>query len=255
MNGLEARDLDLRLGGRTLCRGLNVALGAGENWAILGANGSGKTTLLHTLAGLRRPERGTVLIDGSPIDELSPRQRALKLGILLQDYDSGFPSTVIETVLSGRHPHLNRLEWESAADRQLALDTLTDLGLAGLANRALATLSGGERRRVEIAALLVQQAPMLLLDEPTNHLDLRHQADILRRIAARSNRSGHMNVFVLHDVNAAVRRCTHGLLLFDDGNHLAGPIAEMTTRANLERLYSCPLREISAECDRVFVPA
>jgi iron complex transport system ATP-binding protein len=251
---LETRALTLHIGTRTLCRDVTVAFAAGENWAILGANGSGKTTLLHTLAGLRTPDRGEILLDEMPVTQVAPRQRARRIGVLFQEYDSGFPATVLDLVLTGRHPHLSQLEWETAADRQLADAALAELGLTAMADRALATLSGGERRRAEIAALLVQNAPVMLLDEPINHLDLRHQTEILRQIAARAGRPEHLNLFVLHDVNAALRHCSHGMLLFADGGCLAGPIDEVATRVNLETLYGCPLREFSHSGYRVFLP-
>lgn len=251
---LETRALALRIGPRTLCRDLNVAFAAGENWAILGANGSGKTTLLHALAGLRTPDSGEILLDGTPISRVAPRQRARRIGVLFQDYDAGFPATVLDMVLTGRHPHLGQFEWENEKDRELANTALAELGMRGMTERALATLSGGERRRAEIAALLVQNAPVQLLDEPTNHLDLRHQTEILRQIAARVQRPKHLNLFVLHDINAALRHCSHGLLLFANGRYLAGPIHEVSTRANLEALYGCALRELRDSEYRAFLP-
>jgi iron complex transport system ATP-binding protein len=221
---------------------------------ILGANGSGKTTLLHTLAGLRAPDQGGVSLDGADIRGTPHRQRARRLGVLFQDFEPAFPATVRETVLTGRYPHLERWQWEGAEDYRLVETALETVGLAGLAHRPLATLSGGERRRVEIAALLAQDAPICLLDEPTNHLDLRHQVQILQLLTARARRPGHLNIFVLHDVNLAARFGTHGMLLFDDGECLHGPLPEMLRRPNLERLYHCQLREIHADGARWFLP-
>ena len=241
---LRARNLSLTIAGRTLCADLNVNLEAGENWVILGANGSGKTTLLHTLAGLRAPDAGNVSLDNSDIGTIPPRARARRLGVLFQEAESEFPATVIETVLTGRYPHLDRWQWEGAQDYHMAEAALAAVGLDSLARRPLATLSGGERRRVEIAALLAQDAPICLLDEPTNHLDLRHQVQVLGLLAGRVRRPGHLNVFVLHDVNLAARFGTHGILLFDNGECRHGPLSDMLHRPHLERLYHCHLREI-----------
>jgi len=252
---LEARDLSLTVAQRTLCARLNVRFEAGQNWVILGANGSGKTTLLHALAGLRAPDRGQVSLDGTDIRALPHRQRARRVGLLFQDFESAFPATVLETVLSGRYPHLERWQWESTEDYRLAEAVLAQVELAGFSDRPLATLSGGERRRVEIAALLAQEAPIQLLDEPTNHLDLHHQVRVLQQLAAHAQRPGCLNVFVLHDVNLALRFGTHAILLFDDGEHRHGPVAEILQRPNLERLYHCSLREIRADGAHWYLPA
>lgn len=251
---LRARNLSLTIAGRTLCADLNVNLEAGENWVILGANGSGKTTLLHTLAGLRAPDTGNVSLDNSEIGTIPPRARARKIGVLFQEAESEFPATVIETVLTGRYPHLDRWQWEGAQDYQMAEAALEAVGLAGLGQRPLATLSGGERRRVEIATLLAQDAPICLLDEPTNHLDLHHQVQVLSLLAGRARRPGHLNVFVLHDVNLAARFGTHGILLFDNGECRHGPLSGLLDRPHLERLYHCRLREIRDSGSVWFLP-
>ena len=219
---------------------------------ILGANGSGKTTLLHTLAGLRTPDRGQVLLNGHDIQEIPPRERAKQIGILFQDFEAVFPATVMDTVLSGRHPHLDRWQWESAEDHRIGEAALTAMGLGRLAQHPLATLSGGEHRRVEIATLLAQETPILLLDEPTNHLDLKHQTQVLTRLTLRQPE--HLAISVLHDINLARRFGSHALLLFGDGATLHGPVSAVMNRLTLERLYQCPLREIRANDDLWYLP-
>ncbi len=251
----ELRDLTLDVAGRRLCAGLSARLNAGENWVILGANGSGKTTLLHTLAGLRAPDGGDVLLDGQPLRAYSHRARARRLGVLLQDYETSLPATVIEMALTGRHPHLGRWQWEDEAGRTLAEKALATMGLAGFEERLLPTLSGGERRRAEIAALLVQDAPLCLLDEPTNHLDLQHQVDVLECLAARARKPGHLNIMVLHDINLALRFGTHAILLFGDGTAIQGAIVDIVTREHLEQLYRCRLREVRDGARLYYLPA
>lgn len=242
---LAAQNLTLRVGNLTLCHNLSLTLRAGENWAVLGANGSGKTTLLHTLAGLRAPAAGTIELDGRNLSAWRPRERARHMGLLFQDYTPGFPTTVLDMVLTGRHPHLGRFAVEGEDDQRIAIEALDAVGLAGFEQRSLSTLSGGERRRVELATLIAQNPSICLLDEPANHLDLRHQAQILRRVTERALRPGHANIFAVHDVNAARRLSSHALLLFPDGNAVAGPTPELITAATLERIYGCGFREIA----------
>lgn len=250
----EISQLTLTVADRTLCQNLSVRFAPGENWVILGANGSGKTTLLHTLAGLRSSAGGEVRLDGKPLLDIPHRQRAQRIGVLLQDYDAALPANVLEVVLTGRHPHLGRWQWEGESDRRMAEDALTVVELSGFAARSFPTLSGGERRRAEIAALLAQDAPICLLDEPTNHLDLQHQVRVLDHLSARARRPSHLNVMVLHDVNLASRFGSHGILLFGDGDSLDGPLPEILRRDTLERLYRCRLRELRDGNRVVFLP-
>jgi len=254
MAHLETRKLTLHIGERALLRDLSVAFEAGQNWAILGANGSGKTTLLHTLAGLRRTDGGAVLLDGQPIQNVARRVRAQTLGILFQDSPNTFPATAFETVLSGRHPHLGFWQTEAATDHAVAHAALAAVELADVAARRIATLSGGERRRVEVATLLAQDAPLCLLDEPVNHLDPRHQIALLRLVCARAQRAGHLNLLVLHDVNLALRFCSHGLLLLADGSTSHGRLDDILDVAVLEKTYGCAMREIRSATERLFFP-
>lgn len=251
---LEARQLTLEIAGRCLVRELNLSLDEGETWAVLGANGSGKTTLLLTLAGLRRASSGHARLRNLDLDAWSARERARTIGVLFQDSDSAFPATALDIVLTGRHPHHGRFEVSDADDIAHAQAALREVGLEGFGPRWVTTLSGGERRRIELAAVLAQEAPILLLDEPTNHLDFRQQTLLLERLVARALLPGRLNVFVLHDVNLASRFCTHCLMLFGDGDYLCGPLSQVLTRMSLERLYGCPIREINDGLTGYFFP-
>jgi len=239
---LEARGLSLAVAGRPLCRDLDLVIRAGQRWAVLGPNGSGKTTLLHVLAGLRDAQGGEVHLQERPLAHWPARERARLLGILLQDYDDPFPSTVLETALIGRHPHLGRWQWEGREDLARAREALRLMDLEGLEERAVASLSGGERRRLAIAALLVQEPRLLLLDEPTNHLDLHHQVRVPQLLAKQATRQAGAVLMVLHDITAAVHCCDHALLLFANGVTLSGPAAAVVTEENLSRLYGHPIR-------------
>lgn len=241
MTLLQTRHLDVTVADVTVCRGLELTVEPGQCWAVLGRNGVGKTTLLHTLAGIRRPARGAVVLEGTPLWRWSRRRTARRLAILLQEYADAFPATVLDTVMIGRHPHLGLWQWEGPEDVALARQALEDMGIGALEARPLATLSGGERRRVEIASVLTQAPRLLLMDEPTNHLDLHHQINVLDRLTERY-RGGGALLMSLHDVNLAARYCDRILLLFGDGDALWGRANEVLTEANLTRLYRHPIR-------------
>lgn len=247
---LAARNLSVSVGLHKVCLGLDLDLAPGSRLAILGRNGAGKSTLLATLAGLRPADAGTLRLDGKTYAELGLRQAACLRGWLGQDRSDPFASTVLETVLAGRHPHLSRWAWESDADTALARAALAALGLAGMEAREIHTLSGGERQRVAIAALLAQEPRLYLLDEPLAHLDLNHQIATLELLTRRAREDGVAVAMVLHDPNLALRYCDQVVLLYGDSRHIAGPAADMLDAATLSDLYGHPLRRV----ENFFVP-
>jgi|HigsolmetaAR202D_1030399.scaffolds.fasta_scaffold00647_6 iron complex transport system ATP-binding protein len=249
---LACVNLHVEVAGRTLVRALEARFEPGTVTAILGRNGSGKTLTLHTLAGLRAPHAGRVLLGTTPIEQWERRARARALGLVTQTNEDTFPSSVLDAVLVGRHPHLGFFEWESEQDRALARTTLAAVGLAGFERRELATLSGGERRRVAIATLLAQAPQVCLLDEPTNHLDPHHQIDVLTLMREKAD-AGCTIVMTLHDAALAARFADDVLLLFGDGTWRFGPTADTLTPEAMSELYGLPVREIAWDNGRTFV--
>jgi iron complex transport system ATP-binding protein len=249
---LECRDLSIAIGGRELISHLNFAATTGTFTAVLGCNGAGKTLTMHALAGVRPASGGEVLVAGKPPAEWPRREFARKLSLLTQTTDDPFPTTVLETVLIGRHPHLQLWQWETQQDREIAQHALAALDLSGLEARALSTLSGGERRRVALAAVLVQQTDIVLLDEPLNHLDPHHQLDLLRLLRQKAD-GGRAIVATLHDAGLAASFADQALLLFGDGSWLHGPSATVMTEQNFSRLYHTHVREVRWEGGRTFV--
>jgi iron complex transport system ATP-binding protein len=226
----------------------------GECVAVIGPNGAGKTTLIATLAGLRPPAAGTIAYDGTPLARLASRAQARLRGWLAQDSVDHFPASVLETALTGRHPHLSRYAWESAADVDCALKALERFGMAPFAERDVRTLSGGERRRVALAALVAQAPPLMLLDEPSSHLDPGHQIAALDSLAVLARAGDCAIIMALHELHLAVRYADRVVAL-GDGIAAVGPAAEMLTEARLSQLFRTPLVAVGSGRARTFVPA
>ena len=254
MTQLSTHDLRIEIGDVVVCRDLCTTFLPGQVWTILGPNGVGKSTLLRTLAGLYQPIAGQVSFDGQPLADIPRRKRARQIGILFQEHADVFPLTVMETVLTGRHPWCSPLQGESALDLERVDQVLGQVGLNGFQDRNLFSLSGGERRRVDLAALAVQDSAVVLLDEPSNHLDPRHQVTLLGGMIDKWRRARRTVVMVLHDINLAVRFSDYLVFLYGDGKASHGLVAEMATEGHFSRLYDQPMGRYQANDRDLFFP-
>lgn len=234
---LQARNLTIEIGGKKVCENLNINFHTGERWGILGANGCGKTTLLHTLAGLRSAKNGCVLLNGDEVCTQPRKLLARELGVLLQDYSFSIAQSLFEYCAASRYAH-HRF-WQSKVDEYLISDTLIKVELHDRLHDCVTKLSGGEKRRLAIAALLLQNPNVYLLDEPTNHLDVKHQHQILNYL-----KTVPLTIMSLHDVNLAAKHCDKILLLFDRGECVYGNKNEILTAANLTRVYNHAMRKV-----------
>ena len=251
---IEARQLAVDIAGRRIVAALDLTIRSGERLAILGRNGAGKSTLLSTLAGLRPPAGGVLLLDGEDSALMPPRRAALCRAWLGQFQADPFGSSVLETALTGRHPHLGRWDWESPRDAEIARGALAAVGLQGMEKRAVHTLSGGERQRLAIATLLTQASPLYLLDEPLSHLDLNHQMAVLELFAGAARDCGAGIIMVLHDPALAHRFCDRALLVHGDGRTEAGTADDILTAERLSELYGYRLRQLEDGGRRCFIP-
>lgn len=233
---------------------LDLDIRPGQVWGVLGPNGVGKSTLAHTLAGLRPPRSGSLSLDGKPVRGMRRKAVSRHLGLVFQDRQDGFPATVLETTLMGRHPWLSPWQMERSEDLALAEQALEALDVIHLKHRLVNTLSGGERQRVAIATLMTQNPDIWILDEPSNHLDLHHQVAMMRLLRQQA-KAGRAVLMCLHDINLAARWCDHLLLLYPSGAACWGQAASMLVPAALEELYGQKLVTVEADGAPVFVPA
>lgn len=250
---LSAQSLNVHIGRVRVCDDLMLELAAGQSWALLGRNGVGKTTLLHTLCGLRMPQGGGIRLQGRALKGYDRRSIARAIGLLLQDQHQVFEISVAELVASGRYPHLGLWRQPMAADQRQMDESLHALGLEKLARRDVRTLSGGERQRVYIARLLCQQADLLIMDEPLNHLDLHQQLQVLHLLEQRVSRGVEANLMSLHDVNLAIRYCSHVLALLGEGEWVAGTTADVLDTDMVQRLYRHPMQRVEYQGRPLFI--
>ncbi|MBN1342556.1 MAG: ABC transporter ATP-binding protein [Phycisphaerae bacterium] len=243
---LELRDVCFAYpDGRPILDGVSATVPRGASWSIVGPNGSGKSTLLRVMAGLLRPSRGQVLLDGQPLSLLRSRQRARRIAFLPQSVAPVFGYVARQVVAMGRYPHLSGIGLESRHDWQLVDEAMAWTETSELAYRELSALSGGERQRVLIAAALVQASDLLLLDEPTTALDVNHQIGIHRLLARLSADRGWTVVTVTHDLNLAAYFSRHVLMLQRGRVAAEGTPEEVLTTEKVARVYGIAMHGLT----------
>lgn len=251
---LECRKLGISVSDRMLIRELDLDLQPGQLLAILGPNGAGKTLLMQTLAGIRPAARGEVRIRDRALRDWPTRELAKQVALLPQNIEDPFPASVLDTVLLGRHPHISRWKWEGPEDLRIARDALAAVGLAGYEQRETLTLSGGERRRAAIAAVLAQAPALFLMDEPTNHLDPGHRLEALQLLRERADHGAGVLVS-LHDPNLAARFADRVLLIDGRGDCKLGDTRDTLTAEHLSMLFETGFECLERNGRRLFFQA
>lgn len=211
---LVTDQLAVRFGDYQAVRPVSVELAAGELIALIGPNGAGKTSLLRALAGIPAPS-ASVSWQGRSIASLTDAARARAIAYLPQSPQANWPLTVRELVALGRLPHRRFGEKLDASDHSAIDRALALTDIEPLADRSIATLSGGERMRAHLARAFAVDAPVLLVDEPIASLDPFHQLQVMQLLADYRD-AGRLVVAVLHDLNLALGSCSR-LLLMDGG--------------------------------------
>jgi len=239
---IELKNVNISIPDRILVENLNITLKTKEFVAILGQNGCGKSLTLHTIAGLREPSSGEIFLEGKEMKDFKRKEIAKKLGLLTQDSDDVFPSTVFDSVLIGRHPHIGIFNNESNEDVQIVKKALDRVGLYELKDREVNSLSGGEKRRLNIAQVIAQDPNIYLLDEPTNHLDPFHQLQILNIFHTIVKKKCTI-IATMHDINLIYRFADRCLLIFENHNWLLGNKKEVLTEENLSELYKTKIQK------------
>ncbi|NMA67772.1 MAG: ABC transporter ATP-binding protein, partial [Clostridiaceae bacterium] len=234
---LTVHNLTLHYDRHPILDRLEFAISPGRRVALLGANGAGKTTLLRCISKALKPTAGAVFLNSRDIKSLSPRDLARILAVVPQETRADFDFTVEETVLMGRLPYLKRFVPEGDDEKSIARRAMAMTGISHLAERSIATLSGGEKQRVIVARALCQEPQILLLDEPTANLDLGYQHGLLELIAGLNTEQGITVIAAIHDLNLAARFFDDMLLLSGGRVLAAGTAEEVITPETIKKAY------------------
>jgi iron complex transport system ATP-binding protein len=259
---LEMRNVTLGYHHHPVMEGLNFKASPGQLVGLIGPNGSGKSTIIKALSRLIGPAAGKILVGGREIGGIPRRELACMVGVVPQLPLLPSTFTAFEIVLMGRNPHLGLFQTESRHDWDLARQAMEKTGTAGLANRHVNELSGGEIQCILIARVLVQETMAVLLDEPTANLDIGRQTEILDMIKKLCRENNLTVLAALHDLNLAAQYCDHVLLINERHIHAQGTPIQVITDINVKQVYGAencvfthpvnglPTVLLSAACNR-----
>lgn len=243
---LSLEGVDLVRDGRALLAGVDWQVRPHERWVVLGPNGAGKTSLLRIASLWEHPTRGTVRVFGETLGATDVRPLRRRIGVAspaVADRLRG-DLTAHDVVLTGRRGALEPW-WHryDDLDRTRTAEALDAVGAAGLAHRTFATLSSGERQRVQLARTLAADPDLLLLDEPTAGLDLGAREDLVGRLGAlAADDRTPPAVLVTHHVEEIPPGFTHVLLVRAGRVVASGPLRDTLTEANLAGAFGLAVR-------------
>ena len=247
---VEARDVLVRAGGRTILDLSSLTLPSGELLVLLGPNGAGKSTLVNCCLGFIRPVRGLIRVLGSEAPRLGAvalRRLRGRIGYVPQHLTTAgeAPLTVREVVAIGRTGQVGWPRRLGREDRRIIDHWIDHIGLGHLAGRAYNELSGGEQRRCLIARAMAQQPELLILDEPTANLDLPTREQIVRLTESLIRETGVTIMLICHELEVVPSVCSHVAVLSCGRLAARGQPTEVLTDEVLSGVYGQPMSVVA----------
>ncbi|WP_028267314.1 ABC transporter ATP-binding protein [Arthrobacter sp. MA-N2] len=242
---LELASVSVVRGSKILLDKIDWQVNEGERWVILGPNGAGKTTLLQIAAARMHPTSGKAGILDETLGRVDVFELRPRIGLSSAALATQIPEheNVLNVVVTAAYGVTGRWrEGYERDDERRAFGLLNEWGMGPLLNRSFASLSEGERKRVQIARALMTDPELLLLDEPAAGLDLGGREELVHKLGelARDEDAPAM-VLVTHHLEEVPPGFTHAMLLRDGGVVAAGPIEEVLTAENLSDTFGLPL--------------
>jgi iron complex transport system ATP-binding protein len=206
---------------------LSLNLHKGKFYGIVGPNGCGKTTLLDLLIGNRVPKSGSISFMGKPVTSYRRGNLARRIGLVPQEFNTGFGYTVEEVVLMGRHPYIKRFASPSTEDWHHVKQAMKTIGISELKDRYTNELSGGQKQRAVVARALAQDTDVLIFDEATSSLDVKYTLQIFNVAGKLVQQDNRTIIAVIHNLNLAAAYCNEIVFMKDGGVHQFGPTEEV----------------------------
>ncbi|OWV89192.1 iron ABC transporter ATP-binding protein [Rhizobium sp. R635] len=237
---IRLENIAIERGGQRIVSGIDTCLEAGKIHAVIGPNGTGKTTLLRALFGDLPLADGRLTLGRESLSTGRTSGRALKMwresfAYMPQDTATDIALTVLEVVVLGRLGRLSLHIDDETLD--IAMTRLTQAGIAHLAGRDIASLSGGQRQMALFAQVLMREPRVMLLDEPVSALDLKHQLALLDVVRRETRANGWITMVVLHDLNLACQYADNLLVIANGAMKASGHPQSIVTPSLIAETY------------------
>jgi zinc transport system ATP-binding protein len=206
---IKVTDLSYKYAKDTVLEDVTLSVPQGAFLSIVGPNGSGKSTLLKLLLGLLKLQKGSIELFGQDIRNFRDWQRVGFVSQKANSFNSGFPATVLEVVLSGLTKKIGLFRFAKSEHKKRALEALDSVGMLSFQQRNIGELSGGQQQRVFIARALVSEPDMLILDEPTVGVDAQNVHQFYEMLEMLNKDLGITLLLVTHDVGTVTDKVTH----------------------------------------------
>jgi iron complex transport system ATP-binding protein len=234
---------------------ISFSLNAGQLCAVFGPNASGKSTLIKCLAGIYRARCGNISFGGVNLANSKPAAVSKILSYVPQVHEASFTYSVMEMVLMGRNPYVNRFSTPSKDDFNKSLNALEKLNLHQLRNSLFAEISGGQQKMVLIARALAQETPVMLLDEPTAHLDFKNKLLVLKNIKKLVQDRQLIALMSLHDPNEVSLIADQVIIMNDGKAVLQGEPEKTLTPETIKEIYGVDVEVLASGNRKMFAPS
>jgi len=232
-----AENMTVGYDGVPLIKDIRIELGKGEILTLIGPNGAGKSTILKSIIGQLSLIAGTVLLEEARLDEMSEKERAKRMSIVLTQQIHPELMTCRDVVSMGRYPYTGRLGILSTEDKEIVTETMELVHIGDLAEKEFLTLSDGQRQRVMLAKALAQKPEILVLDEPTSFLDIRYKLEFLSVLLEMAKKKGLTVIVSLHELDMAERVSDKVLCIKDGYVDRVGTPDEVFVQDYIQKLY------------------
>ena len=239
-NAIEIQNIDFRYPGAKKgewhLKDVNINIGKGEWTTILGPNGSGKSTLAKAIIRINKQKEGLILLDAKNVRDYKAKDFAKKVAYIPQQIDIPHGTSVYDFISFGRNPYLGVTGKLKKEDKEIIRKSMDQTGSWQWKDKMMDELSGGQRQKVLIAMIVVQDADIILLDEPTTYLDIRNQYELLEMMHNEHDK-GKTIITILHDINQAVQYSDYIYILKKGEVHSHGTPEKVISNKTLKEVY------------------